>query len=102
VAVSGDDMIVTLNPLNTNACLTVAVLDIDGLTGDADVSVILHAGDVNDDENANLLDLQAVKAALFGPLSSANFTADVNVDGAINLLDLQAVKGNLFQTVTCP
>jgi hypothetical protein len=93
---------------NANACVTIALSGLrregSGPTmfGDADVQINAHRGNVNADPNVNLLDLQAIKTALFAPVTGTNFKLDVNADGIINLLDLQAVKDNMFQAATCP
>jgi hypothetical protein len=91
-----------------NVCVTVTVSGLraagggDALIGDADLTFVSHAGDINSDSSVNLLDLQVIKNGLFGAVSASSFLLDVNGDGVINLLDLQTVKNNLFQPAACP
>jgi hypothetical protein len=98
---SSDTLVVELT-LDQNACVTVAVSGLLDLVGASEVRVLTHEGNVTGDEAVNLLDLQAVKADLFNPVTGDSFLSDVNCDGAINLLDLQTVKANLFQPAACP
>jgi hypothetical protein len=101
ILTSGNTVTVNMT-YGLNACVTVTVSGLTGLTGDSDVSVLTHRGNVNTDTSVNLLDLQEIKNVLFQPVFIINFTRDVNVDGLINLLDLQSVKTNLFQNASCP
>jgi len=98
VSTFGSSATLSLSPasLLKNTCLKVTATGIVGLTGDTDVAVRLHEGNVTGDANVNLLDLQSIKGQLFQPVTGANFRADVTVNGTINLLDLQAGKSNLF------
>jgi hypothetical protein len=103
VAVSGSTATVSLGGLTANQCVKVQVTGIAGFTGDSDVHVVHHTGDLDANSLVNLLDLQEVKNALFQAVGAGNFTRDVNVDNLINLLDLQEVKTNLFQASSaCP
>lgn len=102
VNVEGNALIVGLSGLAKNTCLTAGVQGIDGLSGNAQVSVVLREGDVNANGSVNILDLQAIKNQLNQPVGAANFRNDVTANGTINILDLQATKNNLNQPAGCP
>ena len=80
-----------------NACLSVAVVNL-GLLGDNDVAVNIVPGNVNgsDPGEVDVIDMSAIKGALFDPVTPSNFTLDLNADGEIDVLDMSIVKGNLF------
>lgn len=100
-SVSGSDLIVDMT-FDNNACVTIAVNHLDGLTGDTDVQVLVRQGNVNQDIHINVVDLQEVKNHIFQPVDPSNFIYDVTSDGTINVIDLQETKNNLFTSVSCP
>jgi hypothetical protein len=108
VSISGSTMTVNMT-FGKNQCVAVALSGIRGagggsdLTGTSAVSVLTHEGNVNADDNVNLLDLNDIKLTLFQVVGAGNFKNDVNADASINLLDLNATKINLFVAKsTCP
>ncbi len=58
-------------------------------------------GEVNGLSPVNILDLAAIKAQLFQPVTADNFRADVYPDGAIDVRGLSATKSNLSKTAKC-
>ena len=102
VSAAGNNLTVNLSSAQKNACVTLGVSGIVGLTGDTNVSFITHEGNADGNTSVNILDLQAIKNQLNQPLTNANFTTDVNVSGTVNILDLQASKNNLLQPAACP
>ena len=71
----------------------VEIVGADGQTvevGDID----LLAGDINGDDQINILDLVGIAAAY----ATDNNVADLNGDGLVNVLDLVAAAGNFQQT----
>lgn len=102
VVPDGNRMIVNLNGLAKNTCLTVQVSGIDAMTGIDTVATVLQEGNVDGNPAVNILDLQAIKNALLDPVDGSNFELDVNVSGGtINILDLQTAKNNLFGPAGC-
>jgi hypothetical protein len=108
VSISGSTLTVNMT-FDKNKCVVVALSGIRGagggsaMTGTSSVSVLTHEGNVNADDNVNLLDLNDIKLALFQAVGGGNFKNDINADAAINLLDLNATKINLFVAKpTCP
>ena len=101
--VNGNDIDVSMT-FDKNQCVTVSVSGLNGLTGDTDVSVIAHEGNVNGVTGVNILDLTAVKNSLLQGVNIINFLNDVNVSGgSINILDLTVTKNNLFVPAgACP
>ena len=91
--VTGNQLILDMS-YNPNSCVEVTV---DGVT----VSVLTHRGNVVTDESVNVVDLQAVKDQVFGPLDDSNFACDLNVDGQIDVMDLQLVSDNVFTPASC-
>lgn len=106
VTISGAEVRVDMT-FNKNACVRVAASGIraagggPAMTGDNDVLILTHEGNVNQVTGVNILDLQAIKNVLNAPLAAGNFMNDVTVSGSINILDLQACKNNLLQGATC-
>jgi hypothetical protein len=108
VSISGSTMTVNMT-FGKNQCVAVALSGIRGagagpaMTGTSAVSVLTHEGNVNADDNVNLLDLNDIKLTLFQAVGAGNFKNDINADASINLLDLNATKINLFVAKpTCP
>ena len=87
---------------NNNTCVIVEVNGIAGagsglpLTGDNDIQLIVHQGNVNSDNDVNVIDLQDVKNHVFQAVDATTCTYDVNCDGQINVIDLQETKNNVF------
>ena len=90
-----------------NACITVELNGIVSadtgapMTGDNDVQVIAHQGNVNGDDEVNVVDLQEVKNHLFEFVGQSNAIYDINCDADINVVDLQETKNNLFTDASC-
>jgi hypothetical protein len=108
VSISGSTLTVDMT-FDKNKCVVVTLSGIRGAGGGAamagqnEASVLTHEGNVNSDDNVNLLDLNDIKLALFQAVGAGNFISDINADAAINLLDLNATKINLFVAKpTCP
>jgi hypothetical protein len=107
-SISGSTLTVNMT-YDKNQCVVVTLSGIRGagagpaMVGPNAASVLTHEGNVDTDDNVNLLDLNEIKLALFQAVGAGNFKTDVNVDAAINLLDLNATKINLFVAKpTCP
>lgn len=103
----GNDLVIDLSGALNNSCVKLdlsGITDASGnpLTGDTDIHIRSVIGEVNKIAPVNTLDLSAVKAQLFQPVTAANFRCDVNADDKINTLDLTVVKSNLFSSATCP
>jgi len=103
-----DSLTIRMN-FDRNACVYVEVNGVrtlgggPALEGDNDIEVICHEGDVNQDGNVNVIDLQDIKNRIFQITTAKNFLYDVDVSGGtLNVIDLQETKNNLFTTVTCP
>ena len=79
-----------------NAYQTISIVGV-GVSGINQVEILNVRGDVSGDGVVDVLDMSAVKGALFRPVTADNFRADVNADGVIDVLDMSAVKGNLFR-----
>jgi hypothetical protein len=107
VVISGATLTVNMT-YTKNQCTTATLTGLRGaggggaMTGDNNVSVRMHEGNVNGDTAVNLSDLQSIKGQLLTPVNAGSFRSDVTCDGSINLSDLQAVKANLLQSATCP
>jgi hypothetical protein len=100
-SVLGNDLIVNMT-FENNACVTVTLNHLIGLIGDTDVRVIVRQGNVNGDDNVNVIDLQEVKDHVFQQVDAANCIYDVDVSGhQLNVVDLQETKNNLFTSASC-
>jgi hypothetical protein len=75
---------------------------IDGLVGDTDCRVRCLIGDVNGDQNTNLIDMAFVKSKNGAPVLPDNIRFDANLDGAVNLIDMALVKSLNGHSVSCP
>ncbi|NLX12479.1 MAG: hypothetical protein GXY44_02350 [Phycisphaerales bacterium] len=100
-AMDGAEMRLVLADIPTPSLLTITISGItdlidNPLSGDTELTVKVHTGNVNGDSAVNILDLSAVKSQLFAPVTFSNFTCDVLVDGTINIQDLSKVKTHLF------
>jgi hypothetical protein len=100
VVLSGNALIVRHTPA-PNACVTVTVSGLAGLTGNATFSFLVHGGNANGDAQVNLVDINLLKIELFRSLTADNFVCDVNADGGINLMDLSDAKANMFVPTNC-
>jgi len=90
---------------DNNACVSVTLEGIVGnapLEGDNDVQVLVRQGNVNGDDDVNVIDLQEVKNHVFETLDQSNFMYDVDCSGTLNVVDLQETKNNLFTNASCP
>jgi hypothetical protein len=105
-AIEGATLVIDL-AFDDNNCVEV---DVDGIVGipsnrplrwNGDTGFISHIGNVDRTVWVDVLDLQAIKAHLFGKLVESNFIYDVNLDGRINVLDLQKAKDNIFTYAAC-
>jgi hypothetical protein len=104
---SGTKLVVDMM-FDTNACVTVELNGIVSadteapMTGDNDVQVLCRQGNVNGDDDVNVLDLQDIKNRLFEQVWQDNAIYDINCDASINVIDLQETKNNLFTDASCP
>ncbi len=99
--VDGAEMRLAISGVPSPSLLTITLNGItdlvdNPLSGDDDLTIQVHTGNVNADDHVNTLDLSVVKSQLFQPLTSTNFNCDVFVDGIINTLDLSTTKAYLF------
>jgi hypothetical protein len=102
LSASGNQLIVNLDPVQ-NACVSVSLSGLAGLTGASIVRLVAQEGNITGDAGVNLMDLSMLKDQIFQPVTSAVFRLDLNCDGSINLMDLNAAKANLFATApACP
>jgi hypothetical protein len=92
-SVAGNDLIIDMT-YDKNACVEVTV-------GSDTLSVLTHEGNVNADEDVNVIDLQDVKNNVFQTVDGSRFIYDVNCDGEINVIDLQETKNNVFTAASC-
>jgi hypothetical protein len=93
-SVVGNDLIIDMT-YNENACVEVTV-------GENTLRVLTHTGNINADDEVNVIDLQDVKNHVFQPVDAATCVYDVNCDGEINVIDLQQTKNNVFTPMpTC-
>ena len=97
VSIDGLEMVIEMSDVANRSLCTVAlsgITDLAGnaLSGDNDVQINVHIGDVYADDLVNILDLSEVKKDLSKDLSNATCVSDVLTDGVINILDLSTVK----------
>lgn len=64
------------------------------------VAIRARWGNVNQDGQVTLGDMQVVKHSIGRPITAANFLCDINLDGSITIDDTQAVKLNLSPEVS--
>lgn len=68
---------------------------------DSDCYVATLAGDSNDDQDANFIDVSQVKS-LAGQTAATRPRADYNTDGRIDFIDVSAIKSLVGASVACP
>jgi len=93
IAVLGNDLVIDMT-FDANACVEITV-------GDDTLRLLTHTGNVNGDDEVNVVDLQDVKNHVFQDVDAMTCIYDINCDGTINVIDLQTTKNNVFVPAAC-
>ena len=91
VAMSTNEVIVTLTGVPDNKRLTVALANVNGSFGTT-ASIGFLVGDVNGTRSVNATDISGVKAQVGQPISATNFRFDLNATGGVSAVDVSVVK----------
>ncbi len=107
VSIDGNEMTIELSDVPDAMCLAITItgiIDLDGhlLSGDNNVHIRSLLADVNEDGEADLIDMAQVKSRNGEPLDAATARFDLNLDSHLDLIDMALAKSRNGNSVSCP
>lgn len=91
-AISGNEVIATLNSVSDNQRTTVTLSNVNGALNVPPVTLGFSSGDFNRSRSINASDISAIKTRSGQAVNGGNFLFDMDLSGVVNATDISAAK----------